>query len=83
MPTLTNLEDRLRDSDEHTRERLITLATVKSRLLKAMQGPMPREQYQQFTLLLEAVIQAEDIINVIYFRYHNHRIKLTELSKDE
>ncbi|WP_408581923.1 EscE/YscE/SsaE family type III secretion system needle protein co-chaperone [Obesumbacterium proteus] len=75
---MTNLEDRLRDSDEQTRERLATLAAAKSRLIKAMQGPTPREQYQQFTLLLEAVIQAEDIINVIYFRYHNHQIKMPE-----
>ncbi|NLS55309.1 EscE/YscE/SsaE family type III secretion system needle protein co-chaperone [Hafnia alvei] len=78
MATLTELEDRLRDSDEQTRERLTALAAVKSRLLEAMQNPMPQEQYQQFTLLLEAVIQAEDIINVIYFRYHNDRIKFTE-----
>ncbi|WP_211095740.1 EscE/YscE/SsaE family type III secretion system needle protein co-chaperone [Hafnia alvei] len=75
---MTELEDRLRDSDEQTRERLTALAAVKSRLLEAMQNPMPQEQYQQFTLLLEAVIQAEDIINVIYFRYHNDRIKFTE-----
>ncbi|MFM1139530.1 EscE/YscE/SsaE family type III secretion system needle protein co-chaperone [Yersinia mollaretii] len=43
-----------------------------------MQLPNHQEQYQQFTLLLEAVIQAEDIIDVIYFRYHNYRIKITE-----
>ncbi|AJJ62708.1 EscE/YscE/SsaE family type III secretion system needle protein co-chaperone [Yersinia aldovae] len=78
MPTLTDLEDSLRDSDEQTKERLMALAAVYHRLIVAMQGPASREQYQQFTLLLEAVIQAEDIINVIYFRYHNHRINITE-----
>ncbi|MEY4474584.1 MAG: hypothetical protein RL248_351 [Pseudomonadota bacterium] len=78
MSTLTHLEDSLRDSDEQTKERLMILAAVSHRLLMAMQGPTNPEQYQRFTLLLEAVIQAEDIINVIYFRYHNYRINITD-----
>ncbi len=68
----------MRDSDKQTRECLTALAAVKSHLLQAMQNPAPQEQYQRFTLLLEAVIQAENIIDVIYFRYHNYRIKITE-----
>lgn len=78
MPTLTDLEDRVRVSDEQTQERLRELASAKIRLLQAMKGPIVPAQYQQFTLLLEAVIQAENIINVIYFRYHNHPINSAE-----
>ncbi|MFP1892482.1 EscE/YscE/SsaE family type III secretion system needle protein co-chaperone [Lonsdalea quercina] len=74
MPTLTDLEDHVRDSEAHTRERLVQLAEAKARLLRAMKGPSTPLQYQHITLLLEAVVQAEDIIKVIYFRYHNHQI---------
>lgn len=74
MLTLTVLEDRLRDSDKHTEEWLRGLAAARYRLQQTMFTPISREQYQQFALLLEAVIQAEDIINVIYFRYHNASI---------
>ncbi|EHT97963.1 hypothetical protein CKS_4572 [Pantoea stewartii subsp. stewartii DC283] len=44
-------------------------------MLQSMKGPATQEQYQQFTLLLEAVIQAEDIIKVIAYRYHNQPVE--------
>jgi len=76
MPTLTDLEDRLRGSNEEAKEHLVILSAICHRLLIAMQAPMNPDEYQQFTLLLEAVIQAEDIINVIHFRYHNCRVPI-------
>jgi len=78
MTTLTVLEDSLRDSDEQTQQHLSALAALRGRLQQAMCEPANPEQYQQIALLLEAVIQAEDIINVIYFRYHNHRINISD-----
>ena len=78
MPTLTHLEDCVHDTPECTEEYLTVLTQAKQRLLQAMNNPLPQTQYQQFTLLLEAVIQAEDIIRVIYFRYHNHPVNSDE-----
>lgn len=75
MPTLTYLEDSVRDSINQAQDRLKILQAAKIRLLQAMKGPTTQKQYQQFTLLLEAVIQAEDIITVIAFRYHNQPVK--------
>lgn len=75
MPTLTYLEDSVRDSINQAQDRLKILQAAKIRLLQAMKGPATQKQYQQFTLLLEAVIQAKDIIKVIAFRYHNQPVK--------
>jgi len=75
MPTLTNLEDSVRDSINQAQDRLKILQAAKIRLLQSMKGPAAQEQYQQFTLLLEAVIQADDIIKVIAYRYHNQPVK--------
>lgn len=74
MPTLTCLEDSVCDSIEHAEDRLKILAEAKMRLLQSMKNPVTPNQYQQFTLLLEAVTQAEDIIKVIACRYHNHSL---------
>ncbi len=74
MPTLTYLEDSVRDSIEQAEDRLRLLAAARIRLLQSMKGPATQEQYKQFTLLLEAVIQAEDIIKVIAYRYHNQPV---------
>lgn len=76
MATLTVLEDRLRDSDEYAQTVFIKLATARYRLTQAMKNPITPEEYQHFALLLEAVIQSEDIIKVIYFRYHNAELKV-------
>ncbi|ECX2002014.1 EscE/YscE/SsaE family type III secretion system needle protein co-chaperone [Citrobacter braakii] len=75
MPTLTYLEDSLRDSINQAQDKLKILQAAKIRLQHSMKGPTTKEQYQQFTLLLEAVIQAEDIIKVIAYRYHNQPVK--------
>lgn len=75
MPTLTYLEDSVRDSINLAQARLKILQTAKIRLLKLMKGPATQEQYQQFTILLEAIIQAGDIIKVIAYRYHNQPVK--------
>ncbi|WP_252145092.1 EscE/YscE/SsaE family type III secretion system needle protein co-chaperone [Yokenella regensburgei] len=75
MPTLTYLEDSVRDSINQAQDRLKILQAAKIQLLQSMKGPATQEQYQQFTLLLEAVIQAEDIIKVIAYRYHNQPVK--------
>lgn len=74
MPTLTHLEDSVRDSAILAEDKFKTLAAAKIRLLQSMKGSVTQKQYQQFTLLLEAVIQAEDIIRVIAFRYHNKAV---------
>ncbi|MGL5700110.1 MAG: EscE/YscE/SsaE family type III secretion system needle protein co-chaperone [Kluyvera sp.] len=75
MPTLTYLEDSMRDSIAHAEDKLRILATARIRLLQLMKAPATQQQYQHFTLLLEAVIQAEDIIKVIAYRYHNKPAK--------
>lgn len=75
MPTLTYLEDCLRDSVDQSQDRLNILQVAKIRLLQSMKGPVTQEQYRQLTLLLEAVIQAKDIIRVIAYRYHNQPVK--------
>ncbi|EPU3933603.1 EscE/YscE/SsaE family type III secretion system needle protein co-chaperone [Morganella morganii] len=75
MSTLTYLEDSVRDSVNRAQDRLNILQAAKIRLQQSMNEPVTREQHQQFTLLLEAVIQAEDIIRVIVYRYHNQPVK--------
>lgn len=69
MATLTALEDRL--CDVNAQAEIDLIIQVRARLEFALMKPMSREEYKELTLLLEAVVQAEDIIKVIYFRYHN------------
>lgn len=75
MPTLTYLEDSVRDSINLAQDSLKILQEAKIRLMQSMKEPATQEQYQQFTLLLEAINQAEDIIRVIAYRYHNQPVK--------
>lgn len=71
MPTLTHIEDGLRDSPAQAEQWQRQLHAIQRRLRLAMNTPVRPEQYRQFTVLLEAALQAEDIISGIYFRYHN------------
>lgn len=71
MPTLTLIEDGLRDSPVQAEQWQRQLRAIQHRLRQAMISPVCPAQYQQFTVLLEAALQAEDILNGIYFRYHN------------
>lgn len=81
MPTLTYLEDSVRDSINQAQDRLKILQVAKIRLQHSMKRPATKEQYQQFTLLLEAVLQAEDIINLIAYRYHNQPVRPDDENK--
>lgn len=74
MSTLTQLEDILRCSNQQAEGLLTQLSVLHGRLENARNQPEDQQQYQQNTLLLESVIQAEDIIRIIYFRYHNQTI---------
>lgn len=71
MTTLTALEDRIQGSNDDAQKALMVLSAARYRLTCAMARPITPEEYQHFALLLEAVIQSEDIIKTIYFRYHN------------
>lgn len=71
MTTLTALEDRIQSSTDDAQKSLTALSAARHRLTDAMAKPTTSEEYQYFALLLEAVIQSEDIIRIIYFRYHN------------
>lgn len=73
--TLTALEDRLRDAN--VQADITHLTQARKRLEGAMKNPTSPDKYKELALLLEAVIQAEDIINVIYFRYHNAAITVS------
>lgn len=80
MPTLTQLEEVLRQSDGQAEKLLTQLIATHHRLQKKLKQSDSQNQYQQITLLLELVIQAEDVIKEIYFRYHNQPMKI-ETSK--
>ncbi|ECG8588935.1 type III secretion system chaperone SsaE [Salmonella enterica subsp. salamae] len=71
MTTLTQLEDLLLHSREEARGIILQLKTARQQLEKANAKTQDPRQYQQNTLLLEAIVQAENIINIIYYRYHN------------
>lgn len=71
MPTLTYLEDQLRDPDGAGQARLVQLSAAAVRLQAALATPSVPQQHQQITLLLEAVNQAENIIQVLYYRYQS------------
>lgn len=78
MTTLTALEDRIQGSTDDAQKALTVLRAARHRLTSAMAKPITLEEYQHFALLLEAVIQSEDIIKTIYFRYHNTALGVEE-----
>lgn len=69
MLTITHLEDQLRSTPTRAEELLQLLHAARSRLQQQMSIPAEQQRYQQITLLLEAVIQAEDIVKIIDYRY--------------
>ncbi|WP_253376689.1 EscE/YscE/SsaE family type III secretion system needle protein co-chaperone [unidentified bacterial endosymbiont] len=71
MPALTLLEENIRHSEAWTLERLTMLEELRFRLHQSLVKSVGSERYQAITVLLDVVIQAEDIIKIIYFRYHN------------
>lgn len=75
MQTLTELEDKLRKKRNNINELLAILAGARQRLQETLDSPGENMQYQRLTLLLEAVIQAEDIIKIINFRYRRYKKK--------
>lgn len=80
MPTLTHIEDGLRDSPAQAEQWQRQLRAIQRRLRQAMNTPAHPAQYQQFTVLLEAALQAEDILNGIYFRYHNAPLSCRDIT---
>lgn len=71
MTTLTQLEDVLFHSREETKGIILQLRAARQQLEKINGKIQDPQQYQQNTLLIEAIEQAENIINIIYYRYHN------------
>ncbi|CHV90458.1 type III secretion system protein%2C YseE family [Salmonella enterica subsp. enterica serovar Typhi] len=61
---------------------MTTLTRLEDLLLHSREEAKGRlqdpQQYQQNTLLLEAIEQAENIINIIYYRYHNSALVVSE-----
>ncbi|ECH2671911.1 type III secretion system chaperone SsaE [Salmonella enterica] len=59
----------------HSREEakgiILQLRAARQQLEKVNGKIQDPQQYQQNTLLIEAIEQAENIINIIYYRYHN------------
>lgn len=80
MPTITYLEDCLRDSEQLAQERLSQIIMLRSHLCNALAHPASRDEYRSITLLLDAASEAENIIKVIYFRYHNKPIVPDDIS---
>lgn len=78
MATLTYLEDTLRQSPAQAGVILLQLRAARYRTEKARHELQDPHQYRLNTLLLEALIQAEDIISVIYYRYHNSALAAGE-----
>ncbi|EKS5667111.1 type III secretion system chaperone SsaE [Salmonella enterica] len=71
MTTLTQLEDVLFHSREEATGIILQLRSARQQLEKVNGKIQDPQQYQQNTLLIEAIEQAENIINIIYYRYHN------------
>ncbi|MBA3111581.1 type III secretion system chaperone SsaE [Salmonella enterica] len=71
MTTLTQLEDLLLHSREEAKGIILQLRTARQNLEKVNSKMQNPQQYQQNTLLIEAIDQAENIISIIYYRYHN------------
>ncbi|EKT7565856.1 type III secretion system chaperone SsaE [Salmonella enterica] len=78
MTTLTQLEDLLLHSREEAKEIILQLRAARRQLEENNSKMLDPQQYQQNTLLLEAIVQAENIINTIYYRYHNSALVVNE-----
>ncbi|EAT3566855.1 type III secretion system chaperone SsaE [Salmonella enterica] len=78
MTTLTQLEDLLLHSREEAKGIILQLRAARRQLEKACGKIQDPQQYQQNTLLIEAIEQAENIINIIYYRYHNCALVVSE-----
>ncbi|EAV4984594.1 type III secretion system chaperone SsaE [Salmonella enterica subsp. arizonae] len=78
MTTLTQLEDLLLHSREEAKGIILQLRAARQQLEKASGKVQDPQQYQQNTLLIEAIEQAENIINIIYYRYHNCALVVNE-----
>lgn len=83
MPTLTQIEDGLRESPSQAEQWQRQLHAIQHRLRQAVKSPVRPAQYQQFTVLLEAALQAEDILNGIYFCYHNASLSCRNMTMPE
>lgn len=81
MTTLTQLEDLLLHSCEEAKRIILQLRTARQQLEKVNGKIQDPQQYQKNTLLIEAIEQAEDIINIIYYRYHNCALVVNEESQ--
>ncbi|WP_342322915.1 EscE/YscE/SsaE family type III secretion system needle protein co-chaperone [Kosakonia sp. BYX6] len=71
MATLTQLEDRLSLAESEAQAIIRQLKNARHRLEKINNPQLSQEN----TLLLQGLIQAEDIIKIIYYRYHNCRLQ--------
>ncbi|QUJ07831.1 type III secretion system chaperone SsaE [Salmonella enterica subsp. enterica] len=73
MTTLTRLEDLpLHSSARKAAKGIILQLRAARKQLEENNGRLQDpQQIPQNTLLLEAIEQAENIINIIYYRYHN------------
>ncbi|ECF6072630.1 type III secretion system chaperone SsaE [Salmonella enterica subsp. houtenae] len=78
MTTLTQLEDVLFHSREEAKGIILQLRAARQQLEKINGKIQDPQQYQQNTLLIEAIEQAENIINIIYYRYHNCALVVSE-----
>ncbi len=78
MTTLTRLEDLLLHSCEEAKGIILQLRAARKQLEENNGKLQDPQQYQQNTLLLEAIEQAENIINTIYYRYHNSALVVSE-----
>ncbi|EGZ3992473.1 type III secretion system chaperone SsaE [Salmonella enterica subsp. enterica serovar Wichita] len=78
MTTLTRLEDLLLHSREEAKGIILQLRAARRKLEENNSKIQDPQQYQQNTLLLEAIVQAENIINTIYYRYHNSALVVSE-----
>lgn len=78
MTTLTRLEDLLLHSREEAKGIILQLRAARKQLEENNDRLQDPQQYQQNTLLLEAIEQAENIINIIYYRYHNSALVVSE-----
>ena len=69
MATITQLDERLSLEQYEAQAIILQLKNARYRL-ENMLYPL-RERSQENTLLLQTLIQAEDIVKIIYYRYHN------------
>ncbi|ECC1660048.1 TPA: type III secretion system chaperone SsaE [Salmonella enterica subsp. salamae] len=82
MTTLTRLEDLLLHSREEAKGIILQLRVARQQLEENNGKIQEPQQYQQNTLLLEAIEQAENIINTIYYRYHNSALVVSEQERE-